>query len=251
MRTRLRVLGLLLLCGLVSAAGASLQQDLEKATKKQKIAFVLVTEPSATGVAEARDLIRGAMKQVKESTLLELDRADPGNADLIAKHRLAGVPVPLILVFARNGVLAGGLSAAQGTVERLVGMVPSPKKAEIMQSLQGGKSVFIDMSRRGMGGYAAALAACAAACDRMAGKSVTVAIDLDDPAEASFLNQLKVNLTAADPIILVVNTSGQITGNHTGAVDAALLVEEAGKRLSGCCPASVQNPNPSCAPPKK
>jgi len=251
MRTRLGVFGVLLLWGLASVAGASLTQDLAKAVEKQKIAFVLVSEPAAANVAEARDLIRLAMKQVKESTMLELDRADPANADLVAQYRLAGAPIPLILVIARNGTLAGGLIAANGTAERLVAMVPSPKKAEIMQCLQSGKAVFIEVSRKGMRGQAAALATCTAACDQAGGKSVVVAIDMDDPAEVPFLTSLKVDLASADPVILVVNSQGQITGNYTGAVAAADLVQAAAKKAGGCCPSTVAGGSQSCAPPKK
>jgi hypothetical protein len=251
MRTRLGAFGVLLLWGLASVAGASLTQDLAKAAERQKIAFVLVTESTVVGVDEARDLIRSAMKQVKESTMLELDRADPANADLVAQHRLAGAPLPVILVFARSGVLAGGFAAAQGTVERLVGLVPSPKKVEMMQCLQGGKAVFAFMSRQGMRTSATALAACQAASDRMGGKSVVIPIDMDDPAETGFLKQLKIDLAATEPVTLVVNAQGQLTGTYTGAPDVAALVQAAEQRATGCCPSTVQNPNASCAPPKK
>lgn len=251
MRTRLGVLAILAASGLASVAGASLTQDLAKAAEKQKIAFVLVTESTVAGVDQARDLIRSAMKQVEESTMLELDRADPNNADLVAQYRLAGAPVPVILVFARSGVLVGGFPVAQGTVERLVGLVPSPKKAEMMQCLQSGKAVFAFMSRRGMSGSDEALVVCQAACDQMGGKSVVIPIDMDDPAETGFLKQLKIDLAATAPVILVVNAQGQLTGTYTGPPSAAALVQAAEKRATGCCPSTVQNPNASCAPPKK
>lgn len=251
MGTRVGAVGVLLLCGLASMAGASVTQDLVKAAEKEKIAFVLVSEPAATNVAEARDMIRAAMKQVKESTMLELDRTDPANADLVAQFRLTGAPIPLILVFARNGTIAGGMIAASGTVERLVAMVPSPKKAEIMQNLQGGKAVFVCASRKGMANEADATTACATACGQLPGKCVTVRIDMDDPAETSFLNSLKVDPAATAPVILVVNAQGQITGTYSGAADVAALVQAATKKASGCCPSTVQNPNASCAPAKK
>jgi len=75
---------------------------------------------------------------------------------------------------------------------------------------------------------------------------------LDDPAEIGFLGQLKVNLLATEPIIMVFNAQGQITGTYTGAPDIANLVQASTKKVGGCCPASVQNPNAACpTPPKK
>ncbi len=124
-----------------SVAAASAQKDLDSAAKHEKIAFILVTDQGATGVDQARDMIKQAMKQVK--------KADPGRTrsgrirrtpSLWPSIRLAGAPVPLIIVAARNGVIAGGLPAAQATADKLVAMVPSPKKAEILQLLQIGQS---------------------------------------------------------------------------------------------------------------
>lgn len=232
-------------------AGASPQQDLEAAARGGKIAFILVTDQGASGVAQATDMVGQAMKRVKESVLVTLDRSDPASAELVARYRLAGAPVPLVLVAARNGALAGGMPAAQATPEQLVSMVPSPKKAEILQELQSGKAVFVVLSRKGMTGNTGAATACAAACGQMPGRSATVQIDLDDAAESTFLGQMNINRTATEPITLVVNAQGQLTGTYAGAVEVASLVQAATKRAGGCCPSTVQGGARSCAPTQR
>lgn len=244
-------LAILLLGLLVPLVAASASKDLDSAAKHEKIAFILVTDQGATGVDQAKETVKQAMKQVKKVELVELDRSDPANADLVAKYRLAGAPVPLILVAARNGVLAGGLPASQATAEKLVAMVPSPKKAEILKLLESGKAVLITASRKGMANQPGATSACAAACGQLQEKCALVEIDIDDPAEADFLTQMKISLVASEPVTLVINAQGQITGTYVGAVDVPALVQAATKRAGGCCPPSVQNPNASCAPPKK
>jgi hypothetical protein len=243
-------LGVLLLGLLGSVAAASVQKDLDSAAKHEKIAFILVIDQGSTGIDQAKDMIKQAMRQVKRADVIELDRSDPANADLVAKYRLAGAPVPLVLVAARNGVLAGGLPAAQATAEKLVAMVPSPKKAEVLQMLQSGKAVFVSVSRRGMATQSGATAACAAACGQMKDQCVTVQIDMDDPAEAGFLTQMKVDLASTEPVTLVVNVQGQVTGAYTGAADVASLVQAATKKAGGCCPSTVQGGAKSCGPAK-
>jgi hypothetical protein len=247
-----RVLGFLLLATgfLAPLAQASPQQDLDSAAKQKKVAFILVTDQGATGVDQARELIQQAMKQVKKSTLVELDRSSPGNADLVARFRLAGAPVPLILITARNGILAGGVPAAQATSDGLVGLVPSPKKAEVIQIVQSGKAVLISASRKGMATRSGANAACAAACGQLADKCVTVQIDMDDPQEAGFLAAMKINLASTEPVTLVVNAQGQIAGTYAGAADVASLVQAATKKVGGCCPTTVQGGAKSCGPAK-
>ena len=244
-------LGVLLLGLLGSIAAASVQKDLDSAAKHEKIAFILVTDQGATGINEAKEMIQQAMKQVEKAVLVELDRTDSANADLVSRFRLTGAPVPLILVAARNGVIAGGLAAAQATADKLVAMVPSPKKAEVLQMVQSGKAVFIFACRNGMASQSGATAACAAACGQMKDQCVTVQIDMDDPAEAGFLTQLKIDLTSKEPVTLVINAQGQITGTYTGAADVASLVQSATKKAGGCCPSTVQGGAKSCGPPKK
>ena len=241
-------LTVLLLGVMESVAAASALEDLDSAERHEKIAFILVTDKGAAGVDQAKDMVELAMKRVKKAETVELDRSDPANAALVAKFRLAGAPVPLILI-APNGALAGGLPAAQATADKLVAMVPSPKKADVLQMLQSGKAVLISASRRGM--TTGATDACAAACGQMNDQCVTVEIDMDDPAEAGFLTQMNVNLASVEPVTLVVNAQGQVTGTYTGAADVAALVQAATKKAGGCCPSTVQNPNASCAPPKK
>ena len=242
---------LLMLCTLGPIASASTQRDVESAAKQQKIAFILVHDQSATGVDQARDVIRQTMKQVSKSVLLELDRSAPPNAEYVAKLRLAGAPVPLILVAARNGALAGGVPAAQATPAILLGMVPSPKKAEVLQALQSGKPVFIAVSRKGMTSEPKAVAACMSACSKMGDKSALVRIDMADPQEATFLSQLKVNSAATEPVTLVVNAQGQVTGSYAQVQDVASLVQAATRVAGGCCPSTVQGGSKACAPTKK
>jgi hypothetical protein len=242
---------LLSLCILTPIAAASTQADLEKAAELRKIAFVLVTEPSATGVDQARDLIRQAMQKVPGCTLVELDRSLPANADLVSKYRLAGSPVPLVLVAGRSGVVAGGLPAAAASAERLVALVPSPKKETILQALESGKAVFICAGRKSMDARSTAVSNCSSACDQSSGKCVLVEVDMDDPAETNFLKSLKVDLAATEPVTLVVNATGQIAGTYVGAVDVAELVQATTKKVGGCCPATVAGGSKACPPQKK
>lgn len=249
----LRGLGMaVLLLGLMAlTAVASTQKDLDSAVKSGKVAFIVVTEKGTAGADQATEMARQAAKQVKQSTVVPLDRSDPGNADLVAKYRLAGAPVPLILVAARNGVIAGGLIAAQATADKLVSMVPSPKQADVLQQLQSGKAVLVQASRKGMARQAECSAACVSACGQLQDRCTTVSIDMDDPAETAFLTSLNINTASTEPVVLVVNAQGQITGSYNGATDVAALVQAATKKVGGCCPSTVQNPKASCPPPKK
>lgn len=224
------------LCLLPLVAAASPQDDLDAAAKKGRSAFVLISEPGAAGVESAKEMTQTAMKQVNGSVFVEMNRADTANADLVARFRVAGAPLPLILVVAPNGVVAGGLMAAQASVERLVKLAPSPKKTEVLSALQAGKAVFITAARKGMAAQLMAQESCARACGQVGAASVAILVNMDDPAEAPFLVDLKVSSLATEPVTVVVNAMGQVTGTFVGTAAVGDLVVAANKKGGGCAP---------------
>lgn len=242
---------ILVLCALLAipeAAPAGTADVLQRAEEGGRVAFLLVTEPGASGADSARKLIQSAMSRVKGSVTAELDRADRANEGLVAKFRLLGAPVPLILIFAPNGLLVGGLPAAQATPDILVKAIPSAKKLEVIKAIQEGKSVFITASRKGMAASQRMASSCELACGKMKGRSVLVPIDMDDKAEAEFLALLKIDAASKEPVTVVANAQGQITGSYTGAVKPDDLVLAAAKKVTGCCPANATAAAKSCAP---
>jgi hypothetical protein len=215
---------------------ASVQTDIEEATEKGNTVFLVVTEPGITGLDKAVNIAEEAHKSVAKSAVIEMNRADSTNSQLIKKYGLSGAPLPLILVVASNGAPAGGLPADRVTPEGLVKMIPSPKKAEVFQALSENKSVFVVASRKSMTDRAKVFDTCKAACSQMKNNAVFVSIDMDDKKESSFLAQLKVNTLSTEPVTAVINTQKQIAGSFNGSVEVTQLVQAATKKAGGCGP---------------
>ncbi len=241
--------------GLVTAfclpvlAMPSTTEQLQTAVSNDNVAFVLVTEPAAAGTDRARQTIQSAMTQVPGSVMIESNRTDASNAEFIQKYGLATVALPLILVFGSNGAIAGGNIASRLNPQQLVAMVPSPKKAEVLQALQSGKAVYITASRPGMASKSEVVSGCAAACQQMMGRGTTVEVNMDSPAETKFLQQLKVDMHSTEPVTVVINSRGQVAGSYTGTVEVDSLIASAAKVVtSSCCPSGSGK---SCGPTKK
>lgn len=223
-------------CAAVMLSAAVCSEPLEDiAAATGKTVFVLVSEPGAAGVDAAKTMIGQVMAGVPSAQLIEVDRADMANKAFVAQYRLLAAPVPLVMVIAPNGALGGGLPTAQATPEIIAKLIPTPKKAEALKALQAGKAVFVTASRKGMAAESGVMSACAAACGQMAGKSAAVQIDLDDPAESAFIQELKLKPEIAQPTTVVINTQGQITGAFNGPVEVGSLVQAATKKAGGCC----------------
>jgi hypothetical protein len=215
------------------------------------VAFVLVTDGTTSDLSKAKATIQSVTKQNKKSVMVELDRSNAANVDLVGKYRLATIPVPMILALNPNGAISGAIQPDKATPEALAKMIPSPKKAEIISALSQGNAVFITAYRKGMASVETVNNSCAAACQQMAGKSVQVKVDMDDPAEAGFLTDMKINMASTEPVTMVANPQGQIAGSFTGDVQVTQLVTTAIKKVGGCCPSTVSKPDASCAPTTK
>jgi len=225
---------------------ASVQADIEQANKAGKTVFLVITEPGKE-TAPALEIARGAQNLAPETAVLEMNRLDVANSLFVATNRLTAAPVPLIVVIASNGVLAGGLSAEKATPNVLVKMIPSPGKAEVVKALGAGNAVFVVASRPAMADRLKVLEICKKASKELKDKAATVAIDMDDKKEATFLQQLRANMEYSTTAIFVFNAQGQPTGNFTGPVEVAELIKAATAKGGGCCPGGSPNKK-GCAP---
>jgi|SaaInlV_200m_DNA_2_1039689.scaffolds.fasta_scaffold07753_3 hypothetical protein len=242
------VLSIITICFLTLSTfitNAQVKSKIEKANKQGKAVFLVVTEPSVTNTKNAEIIANKAHEIYSKSIVITMDRSNAANKELLTKYRLSGAQLPLILVIASNGVVTGGFISNQATSEKIVALVPSPKKAEVLLALNNEKSVFVVVSNKSMSKNKEVISNCEQACEQMRDKAEVVNIDLDDINEQKFLEELKVNQKASQPQTYILNTKGQITGSLSGAVDVKTLVATATKKNSSCCPSGGSG---SCSP---
>jgi cytochrome oxidase Cu insertion factor (SCO1/SenC/PrrC family) len=231
----------------IHASIASVQTEISAANKAGKVVFLVVTEPGNSDNAAAVNLAKAAQKLHPKSAVIELNRADNTNSALVKKYGLSGAPLPVLLVIASNGVVAGGSSYKQTTAEKLVAAIPSPKKAEVLKAMTDGNSVFLVVSKKSMK-TKDVISSCSLACNDMKNKAKTIEVDFDDAKEKKFLSELSIASIGDSPQTYVINAQGQLAGTFTGATDSKTLVATATKRASsGCCPAGSGK---SCGPKK-
>lgn len=247
MKTRSMIL-ILVLAAFSLQVSATVKSDLDAANKNGNSVFLVVTDPNVTGTDKALEMANKAKSSTDKSIVLQMNRSDAANTELVTKYRLAGAPLPLVLVIASNGIVAAGYTLAQATPELLVKSVPSPKKADVMKALSEGKSVFIVVAGKSMAEKTTIMNTCQQACVEMENNAKMIEISLDDTKESSFLTELKVDKTAKEPTTYVINSKGQVTGTFTDDVNSTTLVASAKKvAASGCCPPGSGK---SCGPAK-
>lgn len=219
------------------SATASVADDLAAAKTAGRPVFLVVTDASVASLDLARRVAGEAAQIAGGVAVVEVDRGARENAAVVTTYRLASVPVPLVLVVAGNGVAVGGARPHQITAARLARMVPTPAKAAHMKALSEGRADFVVFSRESSLGRAEALAACRAAAATLGGRADLVLVDLDDPAEAAFRDELQVDAKTKVVVVKVYNAKGKPTDTFREHLTAEALVASVGKEGDcGCGP---------------
>lgn len=217
---------------------AQTSAEIEKANKSCKPVFLVVYNTNGAEADKAFSIANEARKNLKASSLvIKMNASDAANSALVAKYRLAGAPLPLILVLDKNGTTAGGLILKDATAQKLIDLIPTPKTSELIKALSDGKSVYVVVYKESMASKNNIMDNCAVACGKMENKSVILKVDMEDKKETKLLQTLKCDLNAKEPVTYVINSAGQITGTHNGLTDVNTLVSSAKKApASSCCP---------------
>lgn len=214
-------------------ASAAAMEDISAANKAGKTVFLVVTDAAGRNLQAARDAAKAAQQRTPNSAVVEVNRSDPSQASAVRGYRVAGAPVPIILVIASNGVAAGGSLVKKGAVDRLVSLVPTPGKAEYLKVLSQRRTAVVVFSHAKMPLQSPLFEQISAVVQQTKGKVTPVLVDVTSKAEQPFLKEWKIDPRAKQPTVVMMNPKGQTLGRMTGAPKAEQLIATSKKRP--CC----------------
>jgi hypothetical protein len=216
----------------------TVNQSLDKAKSEGKAVFIVVTGTGATDTDKATAIAKGATTIYKNAVIVQMNRDDSSNAQLVTEWRLAGAPLPLILVVSSKGLPTGGYVLNDATAENIAALVPSPKLEAVYEAISNGKHAIVVFSKKSFTDKAEVIKISKEAVSMLNKEAVFVEVDMDDLNETNFMNQLRINKsTAKASLTLVINKQGQIAGTSTTIPDATKLVAAAKAPVkSGCGP---------------
>jgi ActR/RegA family two-component response regulator len=236
--TTTRSLLALFACALVALAAprsssAAAMDEIATANQEGKVVFLVLTDATGANLQMARDVAKTAQSKTPDSTIVELNRSDPAQAAAVKNYRVAGAPVPLVLVIGQNGVAAGASLVKKGAVERLVKLVPTPGKSEYLKVLSQNQTAVVVFSHAKMPQQSPLFEQISAVVQQTKGKVVPVLVDVSDTKEQKFMAEWKVNPKSTQPTVIVMNPKGLTLGRMDGAPTAAQIIETTKKRP--CC----------------
>ncbi|VAW21351.1 hypothetical protein MNBD_BACTEROID01-1328 [hydrothermal vent metagenome] len=222
----------------VTAGSSKIQAELGKAKKAGKAVFVVVTDTGSADTDKALALAKEAKTINKNVEIIQMNRDDASNAQFVAEWRLAGAPLPLILVLSSKGVPTGGYKLEQATAENIAALIPSPKLEAVYDAIGSKKHAIIVFSKKTFTDKSEVVKIAKEAVSMLNSEAVFVEVDMDDPKETGFMNQLRIDKASAKAsITIVINKQGQVAGISKTVPDAAKLVAAANAPVkSGCGP---------------
>lgn len=223
------------------ASNSKIQVELDKAKKEGKAVFLVVTGTGVTETEKATAIAKGANAIYKNAAVIEMNKDDAANGPLVTEWRLAGAPLPLVLVISPKGLLTGGMVLAQATAENIAALVPSPKSEDVYAAIGASKTALVVFTKKSLGDRTEVLQACKEAVTKLNNKAAIVEVDMDDSKEVNFMNQLRIDKSSLVSSTLVINAQGQVAGTSTGVPDALKLASAATTPVKGGC-------GPGCGP---
>ena len=132
---------------------------------------------------------------------------------MVAEWRLAGAPLPLVLVVSPKGQLTGGMILAQATAENIAALVPSPKLEEVYTAINNQKHAIVVFTKKSFVDKAEVIKIAKDAVFKLNNEAVFVEVDMDDSKETGFMNQLRIDKLSKASTTIVINKR-RTSGGH-------------------------------------
>jgi len=220
-------------------------ETIEQASKADKYLFAFFWKTDSEQTTTMKKVFEESIKKAADRALsVQICVKDPSEKGIVEMYRLDRAPMPLALAIAPNGAIMGGFPQ-KFTEEDLLDAFGSPCTERCMKLLQDNKLVLLCVQSKKTTANEEALRGVREfkADSRLAGATEIVMLNPTDPAERSFLNDLKIDSETAEAVTAFLVPPGSVIAEFKGAIDKSELVSALEKASSGCCPGGACGPN--------
>ncbi|KLU05592.1 hypothetical protein RISK_002224 [Rhodopirellula islandica] len=224
-------------------AGAAMQ----KASQEGKYLFVYFWKQND----EQTQLMQGVFQQATTkmsdvADAISVQITDPNNAGVVKQFGVSRAPMPLALAIAPNGAVTGGLPVTFQE-QQLRDAIVSPATATCLKAMQDRKLVLLCV-KRDTNAVAFQGAHALTQDERFAASTQIVNVDPTDASEQSFLQSLKVDVSAGKGVMVVLTPPGQPVATFAENATKDEIVERLTAASSACCPDGQCAPGQQCCP---
>lgn len=211
-----------------------LQSTLGQSAQSGKFTFVVFHRDSGEATRTFHQQVQTELTSHADKTVLTTARVDdPAERALVEKLGIARAPMPMAVVIAPNGAVTGLFPRAI-TSEQIAAAIVPPTMMQCMKELQNQKLVFVCLTRTDRVDVPEGVRAVQQ-LPQFKDRISLVGMRLDDPAEARFYQQMKLNPNQVNgPYAVLIAPPGALIGHfdtQSSADQIAAAIHKAGQ----CC----------------
>jgi len=209
-----------------------------EAAKKGKYLFAFFQKTEDAETLSMRKVFDEAVRKIADrADTVVVDITSPNEKAIVDEFDLSRAPMPSVLAIAPNGAITGGFPGKYSE-EDLLGAIASPCTQDCMKSLQAGKLVLLCIQNDETASKDEAMQGVRqfAEDERFRSATEIVTLDPNDPAEASFLYDLKIDPKTESSMTVFLAPPGSPIGMFEGPTTKDQLVDLLMKASSACGP---------------
>ena len=228
------------------------QAAIDRAAAAHKYVFLFFWKEKNQQTDTAWSSVQPAAATMADSAeVVSIQATDPAEKQVVDRYSVSRTPMPLVLAIAPCGAVTKAFTKTFDETQLRTALV-SAGTAECMKALQDRKLVLLCVEhaspqvkqvslQKGVRDFTA---------DQQYAKSSSVVVlNADDPAEAAFLKDLRVDSKATAPVTVLMAPPAVVVGTFVGEVTKDQLVAKLKAAPSGCCPGGKCGPG-GCGPKK-
>lgn len=199
----------------------------------EKFTFILFwREDNRATQAMAATLRQSLSQRAQQAEWTAINVTDPANQSVVERYKVSRAPMPMVLCVAANGAVTAAITD-QLTDQAIDQALVSPTMTHCMKALQDGRLVLVHVA----GNLQAPLPQGAqdfAADPSFQARTITVSLRRDDPAEAQFVSDMKLETGPNGTAMVLLAPPAVVVGRFPASAtkeDIAYELHKAGQ----CC----------------
>ncbi len=220
------------------------QAALTSARQGQKYLFILFWKENGPATQAMKQTLDAALSgRGEQATSVAVNTTDSAESGVVAQFGVSRSPMPLVVAVAPNGAITGGFPLKL-TEQEVARAFVSPGTAACLKVTQARKLVLLCVQPAGVQELPPGVREFKA--DAQYGSATeVVTVRADDPAEAGFLQALKIPSTSST-VTAFLSPPGSLLGTFDHTVTKQQFVEKLKSAQNSCCPGGKCGPGGCC-----
>ncbi len=203
-------------------AQSSGQSSLAEAAQQKKFAFILFYRANDNTTKAMYDVLNGELARRNNAAFVPVNITDPQERPVVDQFDASRTPMPAVMAVAPNGAITG-VFAQNLTAAQVDAAIVTPAQTRCMRALQDKQLVLLCVQPSGSKDVPVGVQQFKA--DKLnVNRTHLVSLQASDPAEARFLQQLKVRPDTPSTVTAFMAPPGVLLGTFDDQVTSTVLM---------------------------